>query len=95
MTGVLRLALVTDSIGHSRLVVTGASDATIEIAGSFTNWEPVLLVRRGGAWELDRPIPSGAHRVLIRVDGGEWFVPANLPAAADDFGGTVGILTVP
>jgi hypothetical protein len=93
--GVLRLALVTDSAGESRLVVTAPSGVLVELAASFTSWEPVPLVRRGDGWELDRSIPSGAHRVLVRVDGGPWIVPANLPAADDDFGGRVGIITIP
>jgi hypothetical protein len=92
---VLRLALVIDSAGDSRLVVTAPSGALVELAASFTSWEPVPLVHRGDRWELDRPIPSGAHRVIVRVDGGPWIVPANLPAADDDFGGRVGIITVP
>lgn len=95
--GQLRLALVSDTGGQSRLVVTAPSSsaALVELAASFTDWEPVPLARRGDAWELDRSIPSGAHRVLVRVDGGPWIVPANLPAAADDFGGLVGIITIP
>jgi AMP-activated protein kinase-like protein len=95
--GQLRLTLVTDTSGQSHLVVTAPSGvaALVELAGSFTDWEPVPLVRRGEVWELDRSLQSGAHRVLVRVDGGPWIVPANLPAADDDFGGTVGIITIP
>jgi hypothetical protein len=95
LAGVLRLTLLTDSAGQSRLVVNAPSGALVELAASFTDWEPVSLVRRGDAWELDRSLSSGAHRVLVRVDGGPWVVPANLPAAADDFGGRVGIITIP
>jgi hypothetical protein len=90
-----RLALVSDTAGQPRIFVTAPRGAVIEIAASFTGWEPIALVRRGDGWELDRAIPSGAHRVLVRVDGGPWLVPANLPTAADDFGGSVGIITIP
>jgi hypothetical protein len=93
----LDLTLITDTAGggRSRLVVTASGGGRIEVAGTFTSWEPVPLIRRGDLWELDREIPSGAHRLLVRVDGGAWVVPANLPTAGDDFGGTVGIITVP
>jgi AMP-activated protein kinase-like protein len=94
-SGVLKLALVNDSTGQSRLVVTAPSGTLVELAATFTSWEPIPLVRRGDVWELDRDLPSGAHRVLVRVDGGAWMVPANLPAADDDFGGRVGIITIP
>jgi len=87
--------LVSDTLGQARLVVDAPYGDVVELAASFTSWEPVSLVRRENRWELDGPIPSGAHRVLVRVDGGPWLVPANLPAAADDFGGAVGIVTVP
>jgi hypothetical protein len=91
----VRLALVSDSSGHSRLVVAAPGSELVELAATFTSWEPVRLVRRGESWELDRPLPSGAHRVVVRIAGGPWLVPANLPSTADDFGGTVGIITVP
>jgi hypothetical protein len=94
-TGVLSLGLVNDSTGQSRLVVTAPSATLVEVAATFTSWQPIPLVRRGDIWELDRYLPSGAHRLLVRVDGGPWMVPANLPAAADDFGGNVGIVTIP
>jgi hypothetical protein len=90
-----RLTLVSDSSGQPRLIVTAPHGAIVELAASFTDWEPIPLVRRGGHWELDRAVPSGAHRVLIRIDGGPWVVPASVPATADDFGGTVGVITIP
>jgi hypothetical protein len=90
-----RLSLVTDTAGQLRLRIAASPASLVELAATFTSWEPVALARRGDLWELDRSIPSGAHRVLVRVDRGPWIVPANLPAAADDFGGTVGIVTVP
>jgi hypothetical protein len=78
------------------VIVTGVEHAArVEVAATFTGWDPVPLVRDGNAWRLDRPVTSGTHRVLIRINGGPWLVPSNLPAAADDFGGSVGLLTVP
>jgi hypothetical protein len=93
--GMVRLTLVNDSTGQSRLVVSAPIGTLVELAATFTSWEPIPLVRRGDVWELDHPVPSGAHRVLVRVDGGPWIVPANLPGAEDDFGGRVGIITIP
>jgi hypothetical protein len=91
-----QLTLTSDSTAAARLVVTGAQHAQrVELAATFTGWEPVALIREGERWRLDRPVTSGTHRVLLRIDGGPWLVPANLPAAADDFGGSVGLLTVP
>jgi hypothetical protein len=48
-----------------------------------------------GDWTLERGIAPGTHRVAIRVNGGAWVVPPNLPHVSDEFGGEVGLLIVP
>jgi hypothetical protein len=73
--------------------VDGAS--RVEIMGDFTNWTPVPLEHVEGGWRVERVIPPGPHRVAIRVDGGAWIAPANLPRIDDDLAGPVGIITVP
>jgi hypothetical protein len=78
-----------------RIDVRADSASRVEIMGDFTNWAPIPLERAGDAWRLDRAIPPGPHRIAIRLDGGPWIVPVNLPRVDDDFGGTVGIITVP
>ncbi len=44
--------------------------------------------------EAALPLRAGSHRLLVRVDGGEWMPPPGLPAAPDEFGGRVGVLLV-
>jgi hypothetical protein len=78
-----------------RIDVHADSASRVEIMGDFTNWVPVPLERAGDAWRLERAIPPGPHRIAIRLDGGPWIVPVNLPRVDDEFGGTVGIITVP
>lgn len=83
-----------DSLRILTLRLTTAS--TVELMADFTDWEPVALDRvPNGDWRLERVIASGTHHVAIRVDGGPWIVPPNLPRVSDDFGGDVGILIVP
>ena len=92
-----RLGVVPQPGGAVRLVlhVAGAA-ASVELAGDFTDWQPWPLRRRGdGMWETVLPIPSGLHRLNVRIDGGAWIVPAGLSRAADDYGDDVGILAVP
>jgi hypothetical protein len=73
-----------------------ASASLVELMADFTDWEPVTMARLpNGEWTLDRAIAPGTHRVAIRVDGGDWRVPPNLPRVADEFGGEVGIVIVP
>ena len=78
-----------------RIDVHADSASRVEIMGDFTNWSPVLLDRAGDVWRLERAIPPGLHRVAIRLDGGPWIVPVNLPRVEDDLAGPVGIITVP
>lgn len=78
-------------------VLTGADAQQVEVAGTFTGWEPVALDRAGtGAWTCNIVLPTGPHRLMLRVDGGPWMPPANLPRLEDEeLGGAVGIVTIP
>ena len=78
------------------VIVRQPAASRVEIVGDFTDWEPVELAGTpNGEWRLERVITPGPHRMAIRVDGGPWSVPSNLPHVADDFGGEVGIVIVP
>ena len=79
-----------------RVVVYALARAMVEVAGDFTDWQPVAL-RRAGAdtWESWLRIPSGVHRTNVRIDGGRWTAPAGTTRASDEFGGEVGIVAVP
>lgn len=81
----------------SRVVSVRLPLATsVEMMADFTDWEAVPLTRMpNGDWQLERPIASGTHHVAIRVDGGKWIIPPNLPRVQDEFGGEVGIVIVP
>jgi len=94
----LRLEVLPRPNGVVRLVlyVASTSAAGAELAGDFTDWQPLQLRRSAnGMWETVLAIPSGVHRLNVRIDGGAWIVPAGLTRAADDFGDEVGIMTVP
>jgi hypothetical protein len=67
---------------------------TLEIAGDFSGWEAVTLIRRGGRWRLPTALPPGVYRVIIRADGADWRPPNGFPKLRDDFGGEVGVLTI-
>jgi hypothetical protein len=82
--------------GTVRVVVHAPVATTVEVAGDFTDWQPVTLHRTGeDTWESVLHIPSGVHRVNVRIDGGMWMAPAGTARAEDEFGGDVGIVAVP
>jgi len=71
----------------------GAS--SVEVMGDFTDWEPLSLALAGDVWRVRKAMSAGSHRIAIRVDGGAWRVPANLPKANEEFGMVVGVVSVP
>ncbi|HSQ30580.1 MAG TPA: glycogen-binding domain-containing protein [Gemmatimonadaceae bacterium] len=89
----VRLARGAD--GASRIEINAPRAERVELRGDFTDWSPVELTRVGDTWRLEMTVPSGLHRVAIRINGGEWIAPPNLPHADDGLGGTVGLITVP
>lgn len=89
------VALLPRRGGAHVLRVDIAGAERVEIAGEFSGWEPLPLVRRSGGWEAVLRLAPGSYRVAIRIDGGEWLPPPGLPQIGDELGGVVGILIVP
>ena len=82
--------------GGVRVVVHTSAAATVELAGDFTDWQPVALRRAGeDMWEQVLRISSGVHRLNVRIDGGQWTAPVGTSRTTDEFGGEVGIVAVP
>lgn len=78
-----------------RLGVRAPAATRVEIAGDFSDWQPVALEPDAtGLWRATLALPAGAHRINLRVDGGPWGVPPGLPVVADDFGGSAGLIVV-
>ena len=88
------ITMAAEAGGMLRVQVYGPAEV-VEVMGAFTGWQPLRLRRNGDAWVLPRRLESGLHRVLVRVDGGEWRTPDNLPRAEDEFGTSVGLVVVP
>ena len=79
-----------------RLVVQGPVSDLVEIAGDFSEWQPVPLRQTAaGTWEAILAIPRGVHRINVRVSGGAWIAPTGTTRVRDDYEGEVGIFVVP
>ena len=90
-----RVSIARVDEARRRIEVRGLTASRVELMGDFTDWTPVALEAVGDGWRLERAISSGLHRIALRIDGGEWIPPANLPRATDDLGGVVGLITIP
>ena len=81
--------------GMQKFTVRVGGVESVDVAGDFSDWGPLTMVRRGrDLWELTVPISSGLHQIDIRTDGGKWVAPPGLPTTKDMFNGEVGILIV-
>jgi hypothetical protein len=84
------------SVSH-RFVIYRPQISQAEIAGSFTNWQPVPMTRLGssGYWEIVLDLPQGEHRFSYILEGEERMPdPTILIRESDDFGGENSILNV-
>ena len=88
--------IAVSRVGDSRRIqIANVPAKSVEIMADFTDWAPVQLQAAGTTWVLEKVITAGPHRLAIRVDGGDWIVPTNLPRVEDELVGAVGLITVP
>ena len=95
MGGEPRLQVI-DAPGGAHLIrVSGMPARRIEVRGDFTEWAAVALeAAPGSAWQRSFMLAPGVHRMMIRIDDGEWQVPPDLPVERDEFGERIGVLYV-
>ena len=62
----------------------------VQLAGSFTNWEPRYDLRQSapGVWTITIPLNEGVHDYAFVVDGQQWVADPHEPQIGDGFGGT-------
>jgi hypothetical protein len=81
---------------HVRILVLAPATArSVEIVGTFTDWDPVALVRGPEGWFVNVRAAPGPHRIQVRIDGGEWRPPSNLPTDEDEYGKFSGLIVIP
>lgn len=80
-----------------RFVIQQHDKHSVEITGSFTEWQPVPLSPTGsnGYWELNLNLPEGEHRYTYIINGSTYLPDPTVPnAESDDFGSANSILKI-
>lgn len=71
-----------------------AAAGTVEVKGDFSDWEPVAMSRvQPNVWRIALQ-PRALYKLSIRIDGGEWMIPAGAARARNAFGDEVGVLAI-
>jgi hypothetical protein len=89
----LQVSLMPNGRRMLRLHAPGAR--SVEVMGDFTEWKAVgLNPATGGWWTTTVAVQPGMYQLNIRLNDGEWTVPAGTLAAVDEFGTPVGVLVI-
>jgi len=85
------------SVGRGvRLRVLARTSRLVEVEGDLTGWNPVSLTRGAdGVFTGEFVVTSPVVRLRLRLDGGAWTTPPNVPTQRDDFGDAVAVIVVP
>src|SRR2546425_6468104 len=90
------LTVHRESPGYVRLTVRAPKARLVEIAGDFTEWQPISLARTSNeTWGIVIAIVRGVHQMNLRIDGGAWIVPRGTTRINGDYGDEVGTFVVP
>jgi 1,4-alpha-glucan branching enzyme len=90
-----RVEVIAVGAGKYTVRVHAPDARRVEIMGDFTNWtvEDATPVTNGW-WTVVMRITPGVHQFNVRLDGGEWTVPAGVTAERDEFGAATGVMIV-
>ncbi|MCX7716479.1 MAG: glycogen-binding domain-containing protein [Endomicrobia bacterium] len=65
----------------------------VQIAGDFTKWEPVMLAKKNGVWELKVKLKPGEYRYIYIIDGKPYLDP-NKDVYEDLFGNKNSVICI-
>ncbi|HJS48102.1 MAG TPA: glycogen-binding domain-containing protein, partial [Gemmatimonadales bacterium] len=86
---------VRTQLAVRHFLVDAPGAARVELAGDFTDWEPIALERwEDGTWRAERVVEPGSYRFNLRVDGGPWGAPPGVVTVRDEYGGVAAVLVL-
>lgn len=96
-SGPIALRVVTTEQDAVReLIVTAPGARQVDVQGELTGWVPLPLRQLpDGRWVLRLRLAPGPQRLVVRLDGGPWIVPAGTTRLEDEFGSESGLIVIP
>lgn len=77
------------------LLIEAPRAESVELMGDATQWSVKRMQRvDNGRWRAELKLPTGAHRIAVRADGGQWIAPPGLPIGNDEYGSPVGLIVI-
>jgi Glycogen recognition site of AMP-activated protein kinase len=75
------------------------ASSRVSVVGDFNDWDPaatpLTLIGKGGVWAVELRLKPGRYHYTFLIDGRRWQGdPREPPAAGNDFGAPVSVLTV-
>lgn len=90
-----RMEVATMHNGQRRIRFHVPGARNVEVMGDFTQWQALgLSPAPDGWWTTAIVIAPGMYQLNVRVNGGQWDVPAGVPVTEDEFGTRVGVLVL-
>jgi 1,4-alpha-glucan branching enzyme len=81
--------------GRYAVRIYAPSARRVEIMGDFNEWSSTALTpAANGWWTVVTRITPGLRQMTVRIDGGQWTVPAGAHTEEDEYGAPVGVIIV-
>jgi hypothetical protein len=82
-----------------RLQLASPASSRVAVVGDFNDWDPAATplqpTGREGVWSVELHLKPGRYHYTFLIDGRRWERdPSESPAAGNDFGAPVSVLTV-
>jgi hypothetical protein len=90
-----RVEVVALEAGRYAVRIYAPLARRVEVMGDFTDWGAAPLTpAANGWWSMVTRITPGVRQLTVRIDGGQWTVPAGASMEEDEYGVPVGVIMV-
>ena len=74
----------TASSGRSVSFTVEVTADSVALSGSFTEWKPIPMRKKGRSFTVEMVVPAGTHQYGFLLNGKDWYIPPNALGIVDD-----------